>query len=136
MVAALVFAFRMPRIWAMIAADLGGGVELALALAALGGEVPHQVFVGVAEDVVALGAVLGEVEGRVLEDGDQVGEPVDHLLAVAELGGVIEVGEVGELLALASGAMIFLLIWSPMSLLPLRATMSLKLAPGGTVICA
>ena len=68
------------------AADLGGGVELALALAALGGEVPHQVFVGVAEDVVALGAVLGEVERRVLEDGDQVGEPVHHLLAAAELG--------------------------------------------------
>ena len=44
------------------AADLGGGVELALALAALGGEVPHQVFVGVAENVVALGAVLREIE--------------------------------------------------------------------------
>jgi hypothetical protein len=34
-----------------------GRVELALALAALGGEVAHQVLVGVAEDVVALGAV-------------------------------------------------------------------------------
>ncbi len=30
--------------------------------------------------------------------------------------------------------MIFLLIWSPMSLVPLRATMSLKLAPGGMMI--
>ena len=45
------------------AADFGGGVELALALAALGGEVPHEVFVGVAEEVVAVGAVLREVEG-------------------------------------------------------------------------
>ena len=79
------------------AADLGGRVELALALAALGGEVPHQVFVGVAEDVVALGAVLREVERRVLEDGDEVGEPVHHLLAAAELGGVVEVRQVGEL---------------------------------------
>ena len=79
------------------AADLGGRVELALALAALGGEVPHQVFVGVAEDVVAFGAVLGEVEGRVLEDGDEVGEPVHHLLAAAELGGVVEVRHVGQL---------------------------------------
>ena len=79
------------------AADLGGGVELALALAALGGEVPHQVFVGVAEDVVALGAVLREVERLVLEDGDQVGEPVHHLLAAAELGGVVEVRHVGQL---------------------------------------
>jgi hypothetical protein len=40
------------------------------------------------------------------------------------------------LLALASGAMIFLLIWSPMSLLPLRATLSLKLAPSGMEIGA
>ena len=86
----------MPMTLAMIAADLGRRVELALALAALGGEVPHQVFVGVAEDVVALGAVLREVERRVLEDGDQVGEPVHHLLAVAELVGVVEVGEVDD----------------------------------------
>jgi hypothetical protein len=41
-----------------------------------------------------------------------------------------------SLLALASGAMIFLLIWSPMSLVPLSATRSLKLAPGGMLIGA
>ena len=40
------------------AADLGGRVELALALAAFGGEVAHQVLVGVAEDVVAVGTVF------------------------------------------------------------------------------
>src|ERR1700674_5785018 len=79
------------------AADFGGRVELPLALATLGGEVPHQVFIGVAEDVVALGAVLREVERRVLEDGNEVGEPVHHLLAGTKLGGVVEVGEVGEL---------------------------------------
>ena len=79
------------------AADLGGRVELALALAALGGEVPHQVFVGVAQDVVAVSAVLREVERGVLEDGDEVGEPVHLLLAVAELGGVVEVRHVGQL---------------------------------------
>jgi hypothetical protein len=79
------------------AADFGRRVELSLALATLGGEVPHQVFVGVAEDVVALRAILREVERRVLEDGNEVGEPVHHLLAGAKLGGVVEVGEVGEL---------------------------------------
>jgi len=41
-----------------------------------------------------------------------------------------------SLLALASGPMIFLLIWSPMSGLPLSAIMSLKLAPSGIVIGA
>jgi hypothetical protein len=40
------------------AGDLGGSIELALALAAFGGEVAHEVFVGVAENVVALRAVL------------------------------------------------------------------------------
>ena len=60
------------------AADFGRGVELPLALAALGGEVPHQVFVGVAEDVVVLGAVLREIELGLLEDGDEVGEAL-HL---------------------------------------------------------
>ena len=35
-----------------------------LALAALGGEVPHQVFVGISEQVVAVGAVAPEVEVR------------------------------------------------------------------------
>ena len=39
------------------ARDFRRRVELALALARLGGEVAHQVFVGVAEQVVALGAV-------------------------------------------------------------------------------
>ena len=39
------------------AGDFRRGVELPLALARLGGEVAHQVFVGVAKQVVALGAV-------------------------------------------------------------------------------
>jgi len=48
-------------------ADLGWGVELALALAALGGEVAHQVFIGVAEDIVVFGAVLRKIKFRLLE---------------------------------------------------------------------
>ena len=40
------------------AADLGRGIELALTLAALGGEVPHEVLVGIAQDVVTIGAIL------------------------------------------------------------------------------
>ena len=58
---------------------------------------PHQVFVGVTQDVVVVGAVPGEIEGGVFKDGDQVGEPVHHLLAAAELGGVVEVREIREL---------------------------------------
>ena len=73
---------------------LGRRVELALALATLGGEVPHQVLVGVAEQVVALGAVAAKVERRAVEDADQVGQPIDHLLALAQLVGVVPVRHV------------------------------------------
>jgi hypothetical protein len=79
------------------AADLGGCVELALAFSTLGREVPHQVFIGVPQDVVAFSAVLREVKSRVLEDGDEVGELVDFLLSVAELCRVVEVRKVREL---------------------------------------
>ena len=78
------------------AADLGGGVELALALAAFGGEVAHEVFVGVAQDVVPVGAVLGEIQRRVFEDGDEVRQALHLLPGVAELGGVVEVRPVGQ----------------------------------------
>ena len=60
------------------ARDFRWGVELAFAFAAFGGEVAHEVFTGVAEDVVTVGAVAGEVEGFVFEDGDEVSEAVDH----------------------------------------------------------
>ncbi len=78
------------------AADFGRGVELALALAAVHGEMLHQVFIGIAEDVVAIGAVLREIERRVLEDGDQFAQALDHFLAAAELAGIVEVRHVGE----------------------------------------
>ena len=57
-------------------------------------------------------------------------------LPLPSLAASLKSGKSESLLALASGAMIFLLIWSPMSLLPFRATMSLKPAPGGIVIGA
>ena len=77
--------------------DLGGGVKLSLALAALRGEVSHKVFVGIAEDVIAFCTVCREIERLILEDSNEVGEPVYHLLAAAELGGIVEVRHVGQL---------------------------------------
>ena len=61
---------------------------------------PHEVFVGVAQDVVVIGAVLREVERGVLEDGDKVGEPVHHFLAAAELRRVVKVRHVGQLVGI------------------------------------
>src|ERR1019366_328682 len=57
-------------------------------------------------------------------------------LPLPSLVASLKSGMSDSLLAFASGAMIFLLIWSPMSGLPLSATMSLKLEPGGMVIGA
>ena len=76
------------------ATDFGRGIELALALAALTGEVPHQIFVGIAQDVVVLGTVLGEIERGIFEDGDEVAELLDLVSAVAEFVRVVEIREV------------------------------------------
>jgi hypothetical protein len=57
-------------------------------------------------------------------------------LPLPSLAGSLKSGKSESWLAFISGAMIVLLIWSPMSGLPLSATMSRKLAPAGTVIGA
>ena len=71
--------------------DLGGGVELSLALAALRGEVAHQVLVSVAQQVVPFGAVGAQVNS--LEDADQFAQAVHHLLAAAQFALVVEIGD-------------------------------------------
>ena len=76
------------------AADFGGRVELSLALAALGGEMAHQVFVGIPQNVIPFSAVLGEIQLLFLEDRHQVGQAVHHILAAAQLGRVVEIGEI------------------------------------------
>ena len=76
--------------------DTSAGVELSLALACLGGEVPHQVFVGIAEQVVALSLVCAEVE--TVENRHQLREAVLHLFSRAELALVVEVGLIDDAL--------------------------------------
>ncbi|OPY15433.1 MAG: hypothetical protein A4E69_00663 [Syntrophus sp. PtaB.Bin138] len=56
----------------------------------------HEVFVGIAQEVVTFGAVVAEVEGRCVEDGDQVGKTVHHLLPSAQLSLVVEVGQINH----------------------------------------
>ena len=63
----------------------------------------HQVFVGIAEDVVVIRPVAREVELRILENRDQVGEPFNKLFATTKLGLVVEVGEVALAQLLVSG---------------------------------
>ena len=87
--------------------DFCRGVELPLALARLGGEVAHQVFVSIAEDVVPLSAVAFEVEAGGIENADQVGQPIHHLFAFAKLLGIVEVGHInhaGQAVGLGKGA--------------------------------
>ena len=58
---------------------------------------PHQVFVGIAQNIVAIRSVLGEVERRVFKDRDQVAQPIDHLFVATKLCSVIEVRHIGQL---------------------------------------
>ena len=67
------------------AAHFAGGVELTLGLAGLRGEVLHQILVGVANEVIVCGAVVGKVEILVLEDADQVRDRLHEVLALAQL---------------------------------------------------
>lgn len=76
-------------------------MSLLLALARFGGEVAHKMLVGVSQEVVALGSVPPEVDA--FEDGHQLGEPVHHLLALAELLLVVEVREIDGSLQLFVG---------------------------------
>ena len=82
------------------AADLGGRVELTLALATLGGEMTHQVFVGVTQYVITFRSVLAEVECLVFKDANQVGEALDNLRAAAQLAGIIKVRHVRQLVGI------------------------------------
>jgi hypothetical protein len=70
--------------------------------------VPHQILVGVTQDVIAVGAVLTEIERPVFKNGDEVGEPLYHLLATAELAGIVEVRHVGQFVCIGQRADNFL----------------------------
>jgi len=82
------------------AADLCGGVKLALALSAFGGKVAHQVFIGIAKQVVTICTVLGEIQRRVFKDGDQVGKAFNLFLAVTQFGWIVKVRHIRELIGL------------------------------------
>jgi len=56
----------------------------------------YQIFVSVTEDIVAVGAVLREVQRLALEDGHQIGQPVHHLLAGSQLRRIVEVRKVRQ----------------------------------------
>ena len=92
----------------------------------------HQVLVGVAEQVVALGAGASEVE--VVEDRDQLGQPVLHLLALAELLLVVEVGQVDDASQVVGFGELGDDLVDPVAdlLVALGASMSSKEPPSGT----
>ena len=69
-------------------------VELAFRLAGLRGEVLHQVFVGVADQVVVGRAVVREVEIFVLEHADEPAHGINEILSFAQLRFVRKVGVV------------------------------------------
>ncbi len=76
------------------AADFAGGVELAFAFTRVLRKVAHEELIRIAQDVVVVGAVLREVQLRLLKDGNQVAQPLNHFLAFAQFVGVVEVRKV------------------------------------------
>ena len=55
------------------------------------GELHHEIFVGVTDDVIAAGAIALEVNGRIFEYGDQSGHLVHQFLARTKFVRVIEI---------------------------------------------
>lgn len=84
-----------------------------------------------------LGPVLAEIEPRILEDVDQVSEPLYSILALAELVWVVEIRKVGAGQAEGVGVDERLndLGVDPVTdvTVPLRITMSVNAAPLGIV---
>ena len=56
------------------------------------------VFVGIAQEIVAFGAVAAEIQFRLVKNGDQFGKPFDHLATGAQLCRVVEVGLIDDAL--------------------------------------
>ena len=82
------------QVWAFTGYETGVYKAVPLALAALGGEVSHEILVGVAKDVVVLSTVFREIKGGVLKDAYEVFEALNHRISLAELVRVVEVGKV------------------------------------------
>jgi hypothetical protein len=51
----------------------------------------HEVFVGIAQEVIAISAIAVKIQLRLVEDPHQIGEPVHHFLAAAQFRRVVEV---------------------------------------------
>lgn len=65
-------------------------VELSLALAGLLRKLHHKILVSIADDVIAAGAVVFEVNRRILEYGNQAGYLIDQFLAGAKFVWIVE----------------------------------------------
>ena len=120
------------------AADLGRRVELPLALAAFRGEMPHEVFVGIAEKIVVVRAVFGKVELLVFKYGNERGKSVHHFLARAELGGIVEIREIraGQRFVLVDDGLDDLLVYFVADIgLPFEKTHVGKTGPCGNREC-
>ena len=51
----------------------------------------HEVLIGIAQNVVPIGAVAGKIQ--VLKNADKLVQTMHHLRTAAELGGIVEIGE-------------------------------------------
>jgi hypothetical protein len=71
------------------ARNLGRCVKLALAFTGFGGEMAHEVFIGIAQQVVAIDAVILKIE--FVENSNEFCQPVLAVFTAAEFGFVVKV---------------------------------------------
>ena len=74
----------------MIRGHLARRVELSLALARLLRKLHHEILIGIANDVIAAGTIVFEVNCRILEYGNQARHLIDQFLAGAKFIGIVE----------------------------------------------
>ncbi|MPM16283.1 hypothetical protein SDC9_62661 [bioreactor metagenome] len=75
-------------------ANFGRRVKLSLAFAALAGEMFHQVLVGIAHQVVVVGAVLPKIQSGGLKHSNQITHRIDQILAFTEFLLITEIGHI------------------------------------------
>ena len=86
------------------ARDFSRRVELAFAFTRVLGKVPHQVFVSIAQQVVAVSSVGSKIKFWFVEDFDELGKTIHHGFAFAKFVVVVEVGDINDSTQVVGGS--------------------------------
>lgn len=63
---------------------------------AFSSKVFHQIFKGIAQNIIATGTVFTKIEDRFYKNGYQLGQAVNHFLTLPEFFIIVEVGYIND----------------------------------------